>query len=129
METSALLNIRPACVENIKPLVEAAAEDNVHVIRATNVLEREGRIIGYLSIGNMPSVHMWFSKQHATKRDYLTAVSFYEGALAQQGVQDFWLPVESTSGLFPFVEKLGYAKSNFDNVFVKQLIKPNVSRK
>ena len=124
METSeVLLQIRPANGSNIKRLVEAAAEDNVHVIRATNIIERGDKVIGYLSIANMPSVHMWFSKQHATKRDYLTAMAFFEGSLADKGVQDFWLPVESTSGLFPFVEKLGYTKSNFDNVFVKQLIK------
>ena len=124
METSeALLQIRPANESNIKRLVDAAAEDNVHVIRATNIIERGDKVIGYLSIANMPSVHMWFSKQHATKRDYLTAMTFFESSLADKGVHDFWLPVESTSGLFPFVEKLGYAKSNFDNVFVKQLIK------
>lgn len=124
MEPSeALLEIRPANESNIKRLVEAAAVDNVHVIRATNVIERGGKVIGYLSIANVPSVHMWFSKQHARKRDYLTAMTYFEGALADKGVQDFWLPVESTSGLFPFVEKLGYVKSNFDNVFVKQLTK------
>ena len=119
--TSSLLEIRRPTIQNIEETVTAAKDDNVHVIRATDILRRDGKIIGYLSIANIPSVHMWFHSKRATPRDYLTAMAHIDGVLSKQGIEDYWLPVESTSKLLPFVERLGYVKSNFDNVFIKTL--------
>lgn len=121
MTSSALLEIRPPNPQSLARLIELGKEQHVTIIHATNILERGGELIGYISIGSMPSVHMFFDKNKATPHDYLTAMSYWEGALAANNVEAFWLPCESTSPLMQYVEKLGYIKSNFDNVFAKKL--------
>lgn len=120
--TSALMEIRRPTPESLAATCKIALEeDNVHVIRATDILQRDGQIVGYLSIANIPCVHMWFRKKKAVMHDYLTAMAHFEGVLAKNQVQDFWLPCESTSPLLKFIPEAGYVKSNFDNMFIKQL--------
>jgi hypothetical protein len=118
---NALLEIRPPNKENLARLVTDAKEHNVQVIHATDILERGGEIVGYVSIGSMPVVHMYFNPTKAVPQDYLTMMAYWEGVLARNNIHDFWLPCESTSKLLPFVERLGYMKTPLDNVFLKHL--------
>jgi hypothetical protein len=121
MTSSALLQIRPSTKGLLARLIANAKENNVQVIHATDILERGGEIIGYVSIGSMPTVHMYFDPRKAVHQDYLTAMAYWEGVLARNQIHDFWLPCESTSKLLPFVEKLGYTKTPLDNMFFKHL--------
>lgn len=121
-KSNALIEFRrptQALLDEAKPLVE---RDRGILMRATDIVIKEGKVIGYVSIGDIPSVHMWFDAEKAQPRDYLTTMSYFEGVLARSGVTAFWMPCESTSKLLPFVERLGYTKTNYENNFIKTLL-------
>lgn len=117
----ALLNFRPPThdrVERVAPIIKDAGGE---LFRATDIIERGGKVIGFLGIGAVPAVHVWMNKEHAKMRDHLQVLSYIEGTLARQGVVDFFLPVESTSSLYPFIERGGYIKAHEGTLFIKRL--------
>lgn len=102
------VHIRPYGAEDASRLEVAAAADNHGVAAPSHVICRGREIIGYLSIGTVPSVYMWLDSKAMHARDTVDVVNFYENYIAGSGASGFFLPVPDASPLRPFVEKLGY---------------------
>lgn len=122
MTSNALIEFRrptQPLLDEARPLV---ARDNATIIRATDMVVKGGKVIGYLSIADVPTVLMWFDREHTTPHDYLTCASYWEGVMNRSGIVDYFLPCESTSELINFIPRLGHVKTNYDHVFIKRMI-------
>lgn len=121
-----LLQIRPATPDCLEKLTQAAQEDNHAVLWPTDVLSKNGQVVGYVSIANMPAVHMWLHTQKVNVRDSMTVFSYINGLLARQGVKHYWLPCQTKSPLFPFVERVGFHSTDYDHLFIGDLVNGNI---
>src|ERR1035437_8965335 len=122
MIDNAIREIRPATRDNIGYVIDRAKEDgNSGVIAATDVIMKEGKIIGYLGINSMPYVQVWMHTKESKIRDAMQSLTFIEGTLARQGAESVALPCHESSNYTPYLEKLGYERLNYDCVFAKKL--------
>lgn len=128
--TNAMVEFRPPHESLINALLSAFKRDITEVreplitdtlLWPTDIVLRAGRPIGYISIGVVPSVQMWFDKAHVTTKDYLATIGYYEGLLARQGIKNYFLPCEDNE-LNKFVLRLGFKKTDYTNVYIKNLV-------
>jgi hypothetical protein len=103
----ALINIRPYKPEDGPELLRNAAEDNHGVYFPQFVLEKEGRIVGYLSMA-VPMVLSWQDSKRMGSLDSVQEIKFIEGALAAQPF--ICIPCDPESPYMRFLPKAGYVE-------------------
>jgi hypothetical protein len=103
----------------MQPLLEAAHADNHSVVRPTHIVRKDEGIIGYLSIGVLPTVLLWMDTKRAKVRDSLAVITFYENLVAPSG--GVIIPVQSKSPYYPLMEQAGYEKAGDGTIFLKGL--------
>jgi hypothetical protein len=117
------LQILPYTLQDAEPLVAAAEADGHGVAAPTHVVFKGTQIIGYLSIGVVPTVLLWLDSKECHVRDSLIVMDYYEEYLKHHNVSGFLLPVPKTSPLQPYVEKVQYVLASPDTmIYFKQLI-------
>jgi hypothetical protein len=121
--TDPFLHIMPASQQLVEDYVYPEAEKDHHgVINATQVVVKDGEVIGYLSIGAVPAVYMWLHTKKTMPRDTQVIVSFIEShVLATTGNDKLIMPCQSSSPLYPYLARVGYIESDYDHVFFKNL--------
>ena len=97
----------------------AAADDHV-VILPTHSVERDHQIVGYLSVGVIPTVIIWLDTDRASARDSMACMNFYENAIADRGGSHVIVPCNDKSPFRPYVEQVGYTDLKV-GMFLKQL--------
>lgn len=102
-----LINIRPFRPEDEVPLRQNAAADGHGVYFPSFVIEKDGVIVGYLSMA-VPVVLSWQDSKLMKPIDSLQEIKFIEGALATQPF--ICIPCDPESPYMRFLPKAGYVE-------------------
>lgn len=115
--------------EDLARLIEASAQDNHRPICPTHLLEREGEILGYASIGCVPMVFCWVDSRKVRARQSFALLAQAEQlAAAYAPVNVICVPCTAESPFAPFMGRLGYHQLGEAMFLVKNLkAKANVS--
>lgn len=113
--------VAPIGPEQEKLLIEAAALDKHTVVAPTHIVVKDDLVAGYLSLGLVPMVMLWFHSAVMKARDSLTVAQVFENVLRAQGETAVAVPVPESSTLYPYMTKLGYVDAGTVHVFVKKL--------
>lgn len=97
--------------EDLPVLKEMAKADNHAIIAPTHTIWKGSRIVGYLSIGVLPTVLVWMDTQLTKSRDSMMVVNFFENACRDRHATGLALPCHDSSPYKPFLEPLGYVYS------------------
>ena len=100
-----LINIRPFREADRQELVDNAAKDNHEVYFPSFVLEKEGCIVGYISMV-VPVVLSWQDTKKMTAMDSVQEIKFIEGALAASPF--ICIPCDTESPYMKFLPKAGF---------------------
>lgn len=106
---------------HVEALQRQANADNHPVIAPTHVMLKGGQIIGYLSLGGLPTVHAWFDSHHKHAADSLKMIEHGETALREKGVRTFGICCAENSPFQPHMERLGFRLLGATQVWVKEL--------
>jgi hypothetical protein len=90
----------------LQALIEAAAADRHVVLGATHVVEKEGQICGYLSLGVVPVVNCWMDSKRLKVRDSVQVFNTLDSLMEQLGMPRYLMPCAEDS---PFREYMGKA--------------------
>jgi hypothetical protein len=83
--STALPRIRPVRdPKEISHLVEIAAADHHRVLGATHLVEHHGEVLGYVSLGGMPTVHIWLHSQKIGPRESVRILGTIESMAADR---------------------------------------------
>lgn len=104
----------------LQTLQAAAAADQHPVIAPTHVMLKGPDIIGYLSLGGLPTVQAWFDSRHKHPLDSLKMIEHGETILREQGVRQFALCCAEQSPFHPHLERLGFKCLGTTQVWVKE---------
>lgn len=103
------ISIRQFKPEDMAELKKNAEADNhAGVFYPTHVSIKDGKIVGYLSIGVVPMVLTWQSTKEVKPLDSVKLVSFIEGVLTN--FQTFAVPCDPASPYNKLLPKLGYVE-------------------
>lgn len=94
--------------ELVKAVVAAAAADDHKCIAPTHVMMKGEEIVGYLSLGGMPTVQAWFDSKSGHVLDSLKMIEHGETALAEAGATAYLVAVSDESPFRPHMERLGF---------------------
>lgn len=99
----------------------AAAADEHIVIAPTHIMERNGEIIGYLSLGAMPVVQAWFHSQKCRALDSVRMIRAGEQVFREIGVKQYCVGVSEHSPFAPHMGRLGYTRLLTNTLWRKTL--------
>ena len=116
-----LVNIRFYEQKDWEELSRNAAEDGHAVYFPTHVLEKDGRIVGYLSLNAVPLVLSWQDSKRMGPVDSVEEIGFIKGALSN--FRYICIPCDPKSPYMTFLPKAGFQEYT---VPVKLFIKSNV---
>lgn len=115
------VRVRPVRPEDIERLQHAASEDNHRVLAPTHVVTKSDEIVGYLSLGAVPVVHVWMDTKKVKVRDTLAVLTTMENIASNKGWGLICLPCSDQSPYLPFMDKFGYANLGKMNFCIKAL--------
>lgn len=96
--------------QELAELQAVAAEDRHVVIGATHVARKDGRIVGYASVGGILLLNCWADSRRLRPRESFELLWIVERIAAERGAKEVCLPCSPASPFLPFIGKLGYAR-------------------
>lgn len=99
----------------------AAKADNHVVVSPTHVMVRGGQVVGYLSIGALPTVHCWFDSKHKHVLDSIKMIEHGETVGRERGLTSYAVACCEQSPFYAHMERLGYRKLGVTTLWVKDL--------
>lgn len=115
------VEIRPVKPEEIPGLEEAAKADSHILVLPTHIVQKGNEAVGYLSLGVVPTVMLWYHTQKMKTRDTWLATQVYENLMRAKGHAATMVLVQESSPLFPLMSHAGYEDGGVVHMFVKQL--------
>ena len=118
-----MITIRKAELKDLPVLEEAAHADRHSIAAVTQIIEKAGEMVGYISLDALPLAVVWFHSEKMKARDSYEAVKWIEWAMAQKKTrpQALCVPCNVLSPLLPYMPKLGYLKFGTFDFFAKAL--------
>jgi len=115
-----MTRIRRVTEADLPILQKLAAADKHEVVLPSHVVERDHQIIGYLSVGVIPTVIIWLDSDRASIRDSMACMNFYENAISDRGGSHVIVPCNDKSPFRPYIENVGYLDLRV-GMFIKPL--------
>jgi len=115
-----MTRIRRITESDLPILQKLAAADRHEVVLPSHVVERDHQMIGYLSVGVIPTVIVWLDSDRANVRDSMAVMTFYENAISDRGGSHVIIPCSEKSPFRPYIENVGYVDLHV-GMFIKQL--------
>lgn len=84
-----------------------ALEQGHQLFCPTHVLIKDGSVVGSMSIGGMPLVHLFYGVGKMGGRDVLKANRLGRDLIASYGWEDFATFLPPSSPVFPYAERMG----------------------
>lgn len=94
--------------EDLDRVRSAAAADEHVAIAPTHIVERDGLIVGYCSIGAIPVVNAWLHSKIVHPRESVYLLNTAEAVAHAMGAQRILMPCSPNSPFHPHMERLGY---------------------
>ncbi len=107
--------------EQLAALQAVARADAHQVLMPTHVVCRGDEIIGYGSLGALPTLHVWMDSRKAHASDSLRMLETAETLLENTGAKFVLMPCAVESPFTPHMERLGYTKLGPTVLWIKQL--------
>lgn len=107
-------------VDRMPSLVAAAAADDHCVLYPTEVFEKNGEIVGYVSVFGMPIVNVWLDSKKVTARDSLYLLGRMNQGIKAKGIGSYVMPCAEISPFYPKMDKLGFSKLGSTTLFYKE---------
>ncbi len=101
-------------------LRERAAQDDHVALWPTHVVEKDGEIVGYLSIGAIPIVNVWMDSRQLGPRDSLSVLGQLDAVMDYAGQPTYFMPCDAASPFHPVMEKLGFGSLMETEIFVRK---------
>ena len=102
-------------------LQRAAAADDHLVLAPTHVMMKGEQIVGYLSLGGLPTVHAWFDSKSPHASDSLKMIETGEAIMASNGARQYAVAVAEHSPFTAHMERLGFTKLGTTTLWTKAL--------
>jgi len=112
--------IRQVRMGEVDGLRERAAEDDHVVLAPTHVVEKDGKIVGYLSIGAIPIVNVWMDSKQLGPRDSVAVLGQLDAVMDYAGQPTYFMPCDPSSPFHPVMEKLGFGSLMETEIFVRK---------
>ena len=116
------VRIRGFVPTDLEQLSVAAKEDEHLVLAPTHVLEKDGKLVGFLSIAAIPTVFVWMHSKQTGPKDAICVQNFLDNVMFQNNYV-YMVPCKQDSPFYSVMEKLGYAFSFIGGIFFKSLTK------
>lgn len=116
-----VVRIRRVTEADMEGLKQAAAEDAHTVLKPTHVLEKDGKFVGYLSIGAVPVVFTWMDSKNIQARESVNTLAYVEDMLKAVGADCVCIPCWEHSPFYKYMESFGYQKTIQTTMFVKPI--------
>ena len=109
-------------------LMSIAKADSHDVICPTDLIVKNGKVVGYMSIGALPVVVGNFSTQHLRARDSFNLIHIAEQRVELNGASAVLFPIGLDSPFHSLFPEMGYRKLANVDLFIKEFnpIKQNV---
>lgn len=113
--------LRTCSQDQVNNALTIAKYDNHDVICPTDLILKDGKVVGYMSIGAVPMVVGNFSTQHLRARDSFNLIHIAEQRLELAGAPSVIFPIELGSPFHQLFPEMGYKKlaTNID-IFIKE---------
>ena len=105
----------------LQALHAAAAADEHMVLSPTHLMVKGDEIIGYLSIGGLPTVQAWFNSQHKHAADSVKMIEHAETIMREQGARVYAVACAPQSPFSIHMERLGFTKLGETVLWRKEL--------
>lgn len=89
-------------------LKAVAATDGHQVVAASHVVEREGEIVGYASLGRIHLLNVWVHSRAVRARESLALLNLAENLAAEMGQELICVPCAKSSPFYEYMERFGY---------------------
>ena len=106
--SNSFTRIRKVTEADIPILTALAKADSHSVVFPTHVVEHGQQMIGYISLGAVPTVLVWLDSSRATIRDSMAVSNFFENMVSANGGTSIMLPCNDNSPFRPYIEQVGY---------------------
>jgi hypothetical protein len=112
---------REQLAKDLAGLRAEAKDDHHDVMAPTHIVEQDGKIIGYASIGAIPMVNLWLSSKQQRPRDAMSLLNMVENAAAAGGFQVICVPCGDVSPFRKLMNRFGYNYLMESGFFTKKL--------
>ena len=102
-----MTNIRDIKEEDVDELVDLAKKDGHGLWRPTSIIEVDGKIKGSLSIGGVPLITAFISKEVDSPYVFREIMKQGKDTISNAGFQDFLVALNDDSPAFRFMPKFG----------------------
>jgi hypothetical protein len=102
-----MTNIRDIKEEDVGELVDLAKKDGHGLWRPTSIIEVDGKIKGSLSIGGVPLITAFISKEVDSPYVFREVMKQGKNTISNAGFQDYLVALNDDSPAFKFMPKFG----------------------
>ncbi len=102
-----MTNIRDIQEEDIEELVDIAKKDGHGLWRPTSIIEVDGKIKGSLSIGGVPLITAFISKEVDSPYVFREVMTQGKKTISDAGFPDFFVALNDESPAFRFMPSFG----------------------
>lgn len=128
-ERAKLMPLRPPANEHeqqqlanqLSALNECAAADQHVAIAPTHLVLKGEQVVGYGSLGGMPTMHVWMDTRHTNALDSVRMLEHAEVAWREKGVRHVLVPCSENSPFAPHMERLGFRRLGPTVLYVKEI--------
>lgn len=112
--------LTPFNPEDSQLVLDAAKADGGHgVFLPTDVVMKNGEIVGAISMGSVPLIMAWMHSTKVSPRDTLQIWQTVEGVQRRLGVPGIVIPCQKTSPFHPVMERMAYLNLGTYDLFYK----------
>jgi hypothetical protein len=101
-------------------LRSAASADQHTVLAPTHLVIKGDEIVGYGSLGGLPTLHLWLDSHKVHAADSLRLLETAEALLADKNVRQVLVPCSEQSPFAQHMERLGFKKLGTTTLFTKE---------
>lgn len=102
-------------------LNDHAAMDNHITLAPTHLVMKGERVVGYASMGGLPTLNVWMDSQRTHAMDSVRMLEHAEVALREKGVRHFLMPCAENSPFAPHMERLGFRRLGPTVLYIKEV--------
>ena len=106
---------------DLAALNTAARADAHDVLAPTHVVELDGKVIGYASIGAIPMVNLWLNSKTSRPRDAMSLLNMVENEAARMRFNVICVPCGNISPFRKLMNRFGYNYLMESGFFTKVL--------
>ncbi len=119
-QSDLFVQIRRPTEQDITILLDLAKQDGHGIVCPTHCVLKNEQIVGYVSVGAVPTVLLWLDTKRVYARDSRAVLNFVINAAADRGAAYVNVPCNEDSPFRLYMDRLGFVNMKM-GTFVKCL--------